>query len=162
MTQFVQSAGPDRIGSRPKTTPSNPHIQLDQQPTDDRARQHLLDLLAGLPVIWKPSAISVPGALALTLEPNSALGPKAAFMIGTEFAHLHPAPDYSLHLILPPARAEEVISAGWAEQHPIARLGYISSGAVMVYAPRDDNEVELVAEFVRESCAYAIGVKSPH
>jgi len=50
--------------------------------------------------------ISVPGALALSLPQDLALGPVAAFMVGTEFAHLHPVPDYSLHLVLPAAAAE--------------------------------------------------------
>lgn len=78
-------------------------------------------------------------------------------MIGTEFAHLHPAPDYSLHLVLPPADAEASIDAGWAEQHPIARLGLISPGAVMVYAPRDAHEADIAADLVRVSYAYATG-----
>lgn len=55
--------------------------------------------------------ISVPGAVALTLEPDMALGPQNAFMIGTEFAHLHPVPDYSLHVILPPEFAGSAIEA---------------------------------------------------
>ncbi len=150
---------PIRRGSRPRTTPSNPHIQLDQQPIDDKPRQHLLDLLVELPVIWRPSMISVPGAVALTLESDMTLGPQTAFMIGTEFAHLHPLPDYSLHLILPSELAGSAIQAGWAEQHPIARLGYISSGAVMVYAPREEDEVIVVAGLVRTSYRYASGVE---
>lgn len=148
-----------RRGPRPRTTPSNPHIQLDQQPSDDKPRQRLLDLLVELPVIWRPTMISVPGAVALTLEPDMALGPQTAFMIGTEFAHLHPVPDYSLHVILPPEFAASAIEAGWAEQHPIARLGYISSGAVMIYAPRDEDEVTVVAGLVRTSYRYASGGK---
>lgn len=146
-----------RLGDRPRTTPSNPHMQLNQQPIDDKPRQRLRDLLVDLPVIWGSSMISVPGALALTLPPELAVGPKEAFMINAEFAHLHPAPDYSLHLILPLDQAQSAIDSGWAEQHPIARLGYISAGAVMVYAPRDDAEVAIVAQLIRESYAYATG-----
>jgi hypothetical protein len=82
-------------------------------------------------------------------------------MIDTEFAHLHPAPDYSLHLVLPPAAAEAAIQAGWAEQHPFARRGIISPGAVMVYAPRDAHEAEITASLVRMSHAYATGGQSP-
>jgi hypothetical protein len=131
-------------------------MQLNQQPSDTKLRQILLDLLSDLSaVIWKPSSISVPGALALTLPPELAVGPKEAFMINAEFAHLHPAPDYSSHLILPLAQAQSAIESGWAEQHPIARLGYISAGAVMVYAPRDEAEVAIVAHLIRESYLYA-------
>ncbi|WP_366479144.1 luciferase family protein [Demequina sp.] len=105
--------------------------------------------------------ISVPGALALSLPQDLALGPVAAFMVGTEFAHLHPVPDYSLHLVLPAAAAEAAIDAGWAEQHPIARLGIISPGAVMVYAPRDAHEADIAAGLVRASYAYATGSELP-
>lgn len=145
-----------RKGVRPRTTPSNPHTQLDQQPDDDRPRRLLEERLAELPgVVWLPSMISVPGARALTLPEDAAQGPPDAFMVGTEFAHLHPAPDHSLHLVLPPDVASRVVEAGWAEQHPVARRGLITSGAVMVYAPRDEEEAELVSQIVTASFEYA-------
>lgn len=81
-------------------------------------------------------------------------------MVGHEFAHLHPDPDQSLHMMLPPALAEEAIDAGWAEQHPVARRGLIPPNAVMVYAPRDDTEREVVEGLVRASHAFARGVAS--
>lgn len=123
MSDAQLMAMPQRPGPRPATTPSNPHTQLDQQPTDDRPQQYLIEQLADLQgVVWAGSRISVPGAKALTLPRGMARGPLDAFMTGTEFAHLHPAPDHSLHLVLPPSLAEAAIEAGWAEQHPIARL----------------------------------------
>ena len=158
MSNAAPVAMPSRPGPRPSTTPSNPHTQLDQQPSDDQPRQRLIGQLTDLPgVAWVGSMISVPGAQALTLPRDLAQGPSDAFMIDTEFAHLHPVPDYSLHLVLPPAAAEAAIEAGWAEQHPIARLGIISPGAVMVYAPRDAHEVDIAAGLVRASYAYATG-----
>ena len=41
-------------------------------------------------------------------------------MIGREFAHLHPASDGSLHMVLLLDVVEDVIENGWAEQHPLA------------------------------------------
>jgi hypothetical protein len=162
MSDALPVAMPRRPGPRPTTTPTNPHTQLDQQPGDDRERQRLIAQLADLPgVVWTGSLISVPGARALRLPRGAAQGPPEAFMIDTEFAHLHPAPDYSLHLVLPPAAAAAAIEAGWAEQHPIARLGIISPGAVMVYAPRDANETEIAVGLVRASYAYATGTRPP-
>ncbi|CAN5306529.1 MAG: luciferase family protein [Nocardioides sp.] len=147
---------PTRRGTKPRTTPTNPHTQLDQQPDDDRARLLLEKHLDQLPgVVWRPSMISVPGALALTLAAGDAQGPSDAFMIETEFAHLHPAPDHSLHLVLPPDVASRLIEAGWAEQHPIARRGLITAGAVMVFAPRDEDEAEIVSQIVTASFEYA-------
>jgi len=153
---------PQRPGPRPSTTPTNPHTQLDQQPRDDQPRERLIGQIGTLPgVVWAGSMISVPGAQALTLPQGPAQGPSDAFMIGTEFAHLHPSPDQSLHLVLPPATADAAIAAGWAEQHPIARLGIISPGAVMVYAPRDAYEADIAAGLVRASYGYATGAEPP-
>ena len=148
---------PSRRGPKPTTTPSNPHTQLDQQPEGTEQRRLLaaaVFTLAG--VEERPSGISVPGARALWLE-DGADGPPDAFMIGTEFAHFHPGADQSLHMMLPPALAEDAIEAGWAEQHPVARRGLITPNAVMVYAPRDDAEREVVEGLVRASHAYARG-----
>ena len=54
---------PTRVGDRPRTTPTNPHTQLDQQPTDLRWFEELAQRVFALPgVIEEPSRISVPGA----------------------------------------------------------------------------------------------------
>ncbi|RKO19479.1 phospholipase, partial [Pseudarthrobacter phenanthrenivorans] len=63
----------------------------------------------------------------------------------------------SLHMVLPDAAARTAIDAGWAEQHPVARRGLIPAGSVMVYAPRNDDEAEVVASLVRASYEYACG-----
>jgi hypothetical protein len=147
-----------RPGARPRTTATNPHTQLDQQPADPAVRGRLRAELADLPgVAWQPSGISVPGAEALVLASESSVGPAEAFMIGREFAHLHPAPDYSLHLMVPIDLADALIAAGWAELHPVARMGLLPRTAVMVYAPRDDEEAALVARIVAASRAFALG-----
>ena len=60
-------------------------------------------------------------------------------------------------MMLPPALAAEAIEACWAEQHPVARRGLIPANAVMVYAPRDDGEREVVEQLVRASHSFARG-----
>ena len=151
---------PNRRGSRPRTTPTNPHTQLEQNPQPEMVEE-LAWRVFGLPgVEERPSAISVPGARALWLQDKLPAGPREAFMIGREFAHIHPLPDGSLHAALPPDVAQEAISMGWAEQHPVARLGYIPKNVVMIYAPRDVQEVEVVAGLVIDAYRYASGVVS--
>ena len=49
------------------------------------------------------------------------------------------------------------LAAGWAEVHPVARRGLIPPSAVMIYAPRDDDERAVVEALVRGSYAYARG-----
>lgn len=148
---------PRRAGARPRTTPTNPHTQLDQNP-----ERWMVDELAGrvfaLPdVEERPSMISVPGARALWLSDGVDGGPPEAFIVGREFAHIHPLPDGSLHAALPPEVAEEAVRKGWAEQHPVARMGYIPQNVVMIYAPRDEEEVGVVAGLVARSYRYAGG-----
>jgi hypothetical protein len=147
---------PTRPGERPRTTPTNPHTQLDQQPTDLRWVEELAERVFALPGVHKePSRISVPGARALILAPGEPAGPPEAFLIEREFAHLHPAPDHSLHAMLPPDLVTEAVEAGWAELHPVALRGLIPRTAVMLYAPRDEAELDVIERLVRASHAFA-------
>ncbi|MEM8924285.1 MAG: luciferase family protein [Actinomycetota bacterium] len=146
---------PERVGPRPATTPTNPHTQLDQiAPVG--LQQDVAEFMFGLPcVVETHSQISVPGARAMWLQESCAAGPADAFMIGREFCHLHPADDGSLHLNLPPEVAAAAIAKGWAENHPMARLGVIPETVVMVYGPRDDAELDIVKELVALSHGFA-------
>jgi hypothetical protein len=36
-----------------------------------------------------------------------------AFLIGREFAHVHPRYDGSMHMMLPPEAVDEVLAKGW-------------------------------------------------
>jgi luciferase-like monooxygenase len=152
----MPSSLPVRVGDRPRTTPTNPHTQLDQQPTDLAWVEELARRVFALPgVTEQPSRISVPGARALVLAPEEAIGPPEAFLIDREFAHLHPAPDYSLHAMLPTETVTEAVAAGWAEPHPVALRGLIPPTAVMLYAPRDEAELDVIEALVRASHAFA-------
>jgi hypothetical protein len=152
------AAPPVRPGPRPDTTPSNPHTQLTQQPADERLREELASRLFALPdVEERPSIISVPGARALWLREGSTTGPADAFMAGREFAHLHPGADHSLHAMLPLPVARQAVETGWAEVHPVARMGLIGEGAVMLYAPRDAGELDVIERLIGISHAYARG-----
>jgi hypothetical protein len=62
-------------------------------------------------------------------------------------------------IMLPSALVAEAITAGWAEQHPVARRGDIPPNAVMIYAPRNDTEREVVAHLVKAAYRYAAGLE---
>jgi hypothetical protein len=156
VSEMANLSLPARRGERPRTTPTNPHTQLDQQPVDAAVVEELRRRLFALPgVVERPSGISVPGARALTLAAGEPTGPPEAFMIDREFAHLHPAPDHSLHAMLPVDLARAAIDAGWAELHPVARMGLLPATAVMLYAPRDDAELAVVEQLVGASHRFA-------
>ena len=156
MRGMTDASLPTRRGNRPRTTPTNPHTQLDQQPADPAVVDELARRVFVLPgVVERPSGISVPGARALTLAPGEPVGPPEAFMIDREFAHLHPSPDHSLHAMMPLELAQAAIDAGWAELHPVARRGLLPPTAVMLYAPRDDAELAVVEQLVQASHRFA-------
>jgi hypothetical protein len=46
---------------------------------------------------------------------------------------------------------------GWGESHPAARAGVIPPTAVMLYAPRDDDELSIIETLIRASRTFAGG-----
>jgi phospholipase/carboxylesterase len=154
-----------RIGARrgpaPKTGPAIPHQQLSQNAPVGLQEQLWQRMLALPGVRSGPSGISAPDTRALHLEPGVATGPGAAFLIGTEFAHIHGPADGSLHLTLPPDEVNELQRFGWGELHPIARDGLRPATLVMVFGPRDADELGVVWQFVQRSFAYATGAREP-
>lgn len=147
---------PQRAGPRPTVTTTNPQTQLDQQPRAPLSAA-LIDHAAGLSgVRLAASRRAPPGTTGFHLDGGR--GPARAFMLGTEFAHVHPGPDNSLHMTLPPALRDAAITAGWAEPHPMAGLPTVSADLVMVYAPRDAAELTVATQLVTAAWRYARGV----
>jgi hypothetical protein len=81
------------------------------------------------------------------------LGPPSAFFAGTEFAHVHPEYDGSVHLLLPPAVARHAREQGRATPVP--------PGSVLVFGPRDPDEAEVVLALLMQAYHYARGTPEP-
>ncbi|GAA4552896.1 phospholipase [Pseudonocardia xishanensis] len=127
---------PSRAGGAPDTTPTLPQLPLDPDPWLDPAL--LTELWARLGTgRTAPAAIGPPGTRSVLAD----TGPFVDPAIG-ERAHLHP--DGSLHLALPPALAYDAVLKGWAVPHPLAGVR-LDAGVVLVPAPRDAAELEVVA-----------------
>lgn len=147
---------PARAGSRPRTSTEIPHSQLDQQPADSRRVDAILTEARTWPAVRVgPSDISVDGARALTLDDSIPGGPAEAFMVRREFCHVHAQGDFSLHATLPVPLAIAAERAGWAEPHPLVHTGQAPPTVVMLYAPRDDVEHDVVQRLVRASYEFA-------
>jgi phospholipase/carboxylesterase len=156
MARFLVTA---RAGARPRTTSTNPHAQLDQN-APVWLQEKLFLLARGLVgVVVAPSHVSVPGTRAFHL-PACSQAAENGFMVEREFAHQHPPSDGSLHMALPPEIVDTVIANGWAEYHPLAGKYGLPGNIVMVYGPRDDAELEIVAALVRASHERACGAPS--
>ncbi len=141
-----------RPGEKPNVTSGIPHIQLDQNSSDE-----MLDELATWAfsldgVEEMPSLASLPGARALTVA-GELPARLEAMIVGREFAHIHPGA--SLHLRLPAGEAGNVVNGGWGEYHPFALDGTIP-GLVMVYAPRTAGDLDVVKTIIEASVAFAI------
>ena len=148
---------PPRAGLQPQTTPCAPHEQVSQNP-DAQMHQSFKERAFNFPfIIRRHSMISVPGAEALCMHPDHAHGCTESFMIGNEFAHVHPAYDGSMHLMLPLECTEELFAKGWGEPHPMAATGMIPKTAVIVFAPRDKGEIETALKILGTSYEFASG-----
>ncbi|CAG5157101.1 uncharacterized protein ALTATR162_LOCUS4893 [Alternaria atra] len=80
---------------------------------------------------------------------------------GGEICHAHPS-DGSMHMTLHPADANLMIERGWGERHPLARGGwcrkFVPREFMLVYAPRDEEEVEVVAKIIAAGIWWVSGV----
>jgi Luciferase len=149
---------PPRFGPRPHTRAALPHLQLDQWPPADIAAELVHRALALPYVRPTQSRMASPESPALSLPDEVAAGPREAFIDGHEFCHLHPLPEGSIHLTLPPDIREAAVRVGWAEAHPTSRLGVLSEAIVLVYAPRSPRELVIVLKLVCSSYRYARGL----
>jgi hypothetical protein len=148
---------PRRAGSKPLTTRHEPHQQITQH---GRAElwDEFIERSASLPdVTVGDSLVSVPGAQALFLDEAAAKGPKDAFQVENEFAHIHTRPDASIHLVLPLDLAALAMGAGWGEPHTYVFRGLDQPNSIMLYAARTSEELDVIWMLVEESYRYARG-----
>lgn len=140
---------PSRTGPRPETKGIAPHRQVTQK--GNAATYELLvaeieklglggeDLYIGTSCFEKHSI-----GLFTSHPVNNTCG--------GEIWHTHPSDGGSMHLTLHPADVRTVLEAGWGERHPLARGGwferFVPEGFVIVYAPRDERELEMAMNIV--------------
>ena len=144
-----------RVGPRPLLDEVGPYWQHDQR-SPPAVWVAVWDALRNIPgVIIGPSAMGEPDARAVLvphvtrpIEGTSFAQPGAPL----EPAHLHGPRDTSLHVVLPPPRAAEVVELGWATFCPHARFG----SELIFYAPRDPRELAVVVAFAQEGVGWAL------
>ena len=83
-------------------------------------------------------------------------------MVGREFAHIHPYPDMgSMHVQLRHDDAIEVIEKGWGEHHTLVTEGFRPVGLMMVFSPRDEDELGVIKSIIGCSYEHATGTSLP-
>jgi hypothetical protein len=148
---------PARRGGKPNTQPGIPYVQLDQWPPTEIVRELRRQCLNLPNVKTRESRMAIPGSWVLTLPDSLAGGPPEAFIDGHEFCHLHPPPESGIHLTLSGELRQQVLDTGWGEVHPVARLGCIPETVMMIYSPRDWDELDLVMRLIQGSYDFARG-----
>lgn len=79
-------------------------------------------------------------------------------ILGNEIAHVHPA-ENSLHVWLSGPDAKEVVEKGWGERFPLSAMGMCHPSFIMVYAPRNMADVDVIEEIVSAGVQFLTGVK---
>jgi hypothetical protein len=148
---------PARPGPEPTVTEGEPQEQLDQIGSAELWDELLRRAVALPGVSERDSAISVKGARAFWLDPELVKGPEDSLIIETEFAHIHPRPDSSWHLQLPHELALLAVSGGWGRIHTVVWVGDAPANSMMLYSPRNEEELEVIWALVEESYRYATG-----
>ncbi|KAK7427719.1 hypothetical protein QQZ08_005825 [Neonectria magnoliae] len=77
-----------------------------------------------------------------------------------EICHVHDS-DHSMHMCLHPKDIKSVLDKGWGQRHPLAwrsRLlkSPVSADFVMIYAPRDDQELQVVCNIIEAAIWYTL------
>ncbi len=148
---------PARSGPRPETQVESGQSQLDQNGLAALA-DRLVEAMVGLDgVRLGSSGIGGPSARAGHLLPAVANGPAEAFIVGTEFGHVHNDGSGSLHMVLPTARAGEAVDAGWAEWHPTVAAHERPPNLVLVYGARNDDDFDVIWGLLQDSYSFAYG-----
>ncbi|KAI4606446.1 hypothetical protein J4E80_010198 [Alternaria sp. BMP 0032] len=168
---------PDRVGSRPGLTRwTLPQRQFPEKITPG-ASTTLHDLMREFAdtkayseyIETRPSKTEGGTGPAIYVKPDVKNINPVAHKIFYEVAHVHPA-ENSLHVYVSPQDARLVMKRGWGQRFPVTWLAPPSW--IMVYAPRNEEEVETVREIVRAAhnkpllthqgpagCALAHGLK---
>ncbi|KAH8179835.1 hypothetical protein LIA77_01354 [Sarocladium implicatum] len=144
---------PKRQDARPATAGIAPHRQITQYGATE-CFQTLQQTLQRLAVAYpsdfeiKKSCLEKNGMALFAKRPA---GERQGRFDG-EICHVHDS-DHSLHLFLHPDDIKEVLEKGWGERHPMAwEWGpwkpVVGPFFVMIYAPRDEQELRTVARII--------------
>jgi hypothetical protein len=154
----IGSAGlPARKGQRPQTIRGPLHIQCDGYGNSRYVNQLVDQVLTWPHIESTPTPVSLPDTIRIRLAEMAATDNPSAFLTAREFGRvLLGAP--TIYLSLPLVCAHWAIVRGWAEPHYLASFGIMPAGAVVVYTPRDEQELGvcylLFSESYRSACSF--------
>lgn len=162
---------PHRTPARPQFGPHPvPQRQVSQLP-DRETRERLIARFEALGkaaqekglVEIKASVLELRHS-ALFVSPKRDWHPVAQQMRG-EITHVHAGVDGSVHVTLHPDDCKKIIEKGWGQRHGFSGVGVLKRIVgfslpvtyVLVYAPRNEAEIEVVLTIVKASIAFMSG-----
>lgn len=160
-SQFTRSDDlPARKRPRPQTIRGPLHIQCNGY-GDSRYVNQLVDQVLTWPHIEPvPTLRSRPNTIRIRVIDTAVTNEPSAFLTAREFGRvLLEVP--TIYLALPLVCAHWAIVRGWAEPHYLTSFGLMPSGAVVLYTPRDEWELEvchfLFSESYHRACSFVRG-----
>lgn len=167
---FAPEFPPQRSSSRPKLgTHPVPQRQLEQLPSPD-IRHKFIDRFAQL-----GKAAEEQGLVEIK-QSKYERQHKALFVASTrpwhavaqqtrgEISHVHAGLDGSFHIVLHPTDCRKVLERGWGQRHafsgsdlkPVLPVS-IPVNYMLIYAPRNDAEVEIAIAIIKAGIQYMAG-----
>jgi hypothetical protein len=147
---------PARRGRRPKTVGGPLHIQCNQH-GDLKYLNQLVDEVLTWPYIESAEPfISRSNTIPIRLIEMAASNDPSAFITDREFARVFLGVP-TIYLVLPLLCAHRAIVRGWAEPHYLGSQGLMPAGTVVVYTPKDVEELAICSVLFSES--YHLGRK---
>jgi hypothetical protein len=164
---------PQRRSSRPKIGPHPaPQRQLEQLP-DEPTREKLIARFGELGEHAQASGL-VEIRQSLFERQHTALFVSKArqwHSIATqtrgEISHVHSGLDGSIHVVLHPRDCKAVMDAGWGQRHALDGVELMEKaiGAwlpvtyLLIYAPRDEAEIEVAMDIVKAGIGFMAGTR---
>jgi hypothetical protein len=131
---------PARKGSRPKTLRGPLHIQCGGHGDRKYVNQLVKDVLSWPLVETVPNSQDPTATIPIRFEPAASTLDSTPWISAREFARvLLGAP--TIYLALPLVCAHWAIVQGWAEPHYLGSFGLVPAGTVVVYTPKDGEEL---------------------
>jgi hypothetical protein len=153
-TRFASRALPVRKGARPKTIIGSLHVQCSGQGDPKYLKQLLNDILSWPYVEPTSRSSSHLDRVSIRLQGIAATDDFSAFISGTEFARVLLEPP-TIILVLPLVCAHWAIVKGWAEPHYLQSSGLMPAGTVILYTPKNREELEVCYALFFESYYFA-------
>ncbi|KIY68747.1 hypothetical protein CYLTODRAFT_252393 [Cylindrobasidium torrendii FP15055 ss-10] len=157
---------PERRGSRPTLGwHAIPHRQVDRLPSPD-IREKLVATfnqlaLANATFVQLDTSPHERDHQGMLLSSSVTEPHHVAVRAWREIGHIHPS-DSSMHWVLSPADCALVVAKGWGERHPLSGVSRhcpLPKEYLMIYAPRDEEELSVCEQIMVASMQYMSGTR---